>query len=317
MAGRGRGRSGDHASIPQVMSPASLPPASPLSSVSDLHHGLPGPSMRSGSVVSSSSSALSPDSAAVLYQLQRTTLKAPLLRAFTLADFRVWHRLFPQFLIRSGPEFAAVLQIDSRPDGSSGLPPPPPATVLATVDTLIQDALYPASVTSSILSSILDQHQMDPQSTPARLFTTLTAYFNLGKPSNLPILETEIFQVKPTAHETVEAFLFRLQKARTAYNVAATALQQPVVSDIRLFRHIFGLLPEQLRSSIEAFLGQSDPPLEFLPFDSLFERIMWRLRLSASHGTVPMTFRPITSVVAAAPNYIAYDEPLPTSHPRP
>ena len=253
----------------------SLPPASPLSSVSDLQNGLPGPSMRSGSVVSSSSSSLSPDSAAFLHQLQRTTLKAPLLRAFNLADFRVWHRLFPRFLIRSGPEFAAVLQIDSRPPGSPVLPPPP-ATVLATVDTLIQDALYQASVTSSILSSILDQHQMDSQSTPARLFTTLTEYFNLGKPSNLPILEAEIFQVKPTAHETVEVFFFRLQKARTAYNVAATALQQPVVSDIRLFRHIFALLPEQLRSSIEAFLGQSDPPLEFLPFDTLFERVMWR-----------------------------------------
>jgi hypothetical protein len=247
MAGRGRGRGGIHASIDQVMSP-SLPPASPLSSVSDLQNGLPGPSMRSVSVVSSSSSSLSADSAAVFYQLQRTTLKAPLLRAFNLADFRVWHRLFPQFLIRFGPEFAAVLQIDSRPPGSPVLPPPP-ATVLATVDTLIQDALYQAAVTSSILSYILDQHQMDPQSTPARLFTTLTDYFNLGKPSNLPILEAEIFQ---------------LQKARTAYNVAATALQQPVVSDIRLFRHIFALLPEQLRSSIEAFLGQSDPPLEFL-----------------------------------------------------
>jgi hypothetical protein len=78
MAGRGRGRNnGIHASIEQVMSPPSLPPASPLSSVSDLQNGLPGPSMRSGSVVLSSSSSLSPDSAAVLYQLQRTTLKAP------------------------------------------------------------------------------------------------------------------------------------------------------------------------------------------------------------------------------------------------
>ena len=110
MAGRGQGRGGttSNAPIEEVMSPSSLPPASPLSSVSDLQNGLPGPSMRSVSVVSSSSS-LSADSATILYQLQRTTLKAPLLRAFNLADFRVWHRLFPQFLIRSGPEFAAVL----------------------------------------------------------------------------------------------------------------------------------------------------------------------------------------------------------------
>ncbi len=53
---------------------------------------------------------------------------------------------------------------------------------------------------------------MDPQSTPARLFTTLTEYFKLGKPSNLPILEAEIFQVKPTAHETVEVFFFGSRK---------------------------------------------------------------------------------------------------------
>ena len=36
MAGRGRGRGGTHASNEQVMSPTSLPPASPLSSVSDV-----------------------------------------------------------------------------------------------------------------------------------------------------------------------------------------------------------------------------------------------------------------------------------------
>ena len=40
---------------------------------------------------------------------------------------------------------------------------------------------------------------------------------------------------------------------------------------------------------------------------------MWRLRLSASHEIAPMTFRPVTSVVAAAQNYISYEEPLPVA----
>ncbi len=53
--------------------------------------------------------------------------------------------------------------------------------------------------------------------------------------------------------------------------------------------------------------------LNFYAFDTLFERIMWRLRLSASHGTAPMTFRPVSSVVAAAQNYISYEEPLPVA----
>jgi hypothetical protein len=54
---------------------------------------------------SSVSSSLSADSAAVLYHIQRTAFKAPILRTFTLPDFRIWYRVFLQFFALSGPEF--------------------------------------------------------------------------------------------------------------------------------------------------------------------------------------------------------------------
>jgi hypothetical protein len=94
----------------------------------------------------------------------------------------------------------------------------------------------------------------------------------------------------------------------SGFNVSAVALQQPVISDIRLFRHLFDLLRDQFRSSIEVYLGQSNHPLEFQPFDALFDRVLWRLQLSYSHGTAPLTFRPASSIVAAAQHYLSYDD---------
>ena len=83
--------------------------------------------------------------------------------------------------------------------------------------------------------------------------SVLALHFRLGQPANLLLLEADVFSTRPQPLETVEAFLYRLRSAArvVAHNVAAQALAQPVVSDVRLFRFIIDILPSTLRDTVE------------------------------------------------------------------
>ena len=322
MRGGGRGRSGAR-DVPeeQVMSPpipqsshqaVSVPVVSVPVSFSGLPVSVPASNFHfhspgSGSVPSpapasvSASSHLSEASASILNHFQRHTLKAPVLRHFLLTDFRIWHHQFRQFIKRAGPEFAMALTYPP----SSAHPPPSPA-ILAAVETLLLDALQPALVSTqnfnavSVLQSFLTTHAVDPASSPGKLFMVLATHFRLGQAANLLTLEAEVFATRPLTQESVEAYLHRLHSHVVAHDVAARALAQPPISDIRLFRFVVDLLPSSLRDTVENFMSTLEPQPDYLPFVTLFERLQNRLRLATSMGHSPLLFRSVPSPMIAA-----------------
>ena len=175
---------------------------------------------------------------------------------------------------------------------------------MAAVEQLLLDALQPALTSNvnpnaaSVLNSFLLTHNVDPGSSPAKLLSVLALHFRLGQPANLLLLEADVFSTRPQPLETVEAFLYRLQSAVVAHNVAAQALAQPVVSDVRLFRFVIDLLPSTLRDTVESYMTTLDPQPDYLTFQLLFDRIQGRLRLAASMGTAPLVFRAPPAIVA-------------------
>ena len=256
------------------------------------------------------SSRIADSSMSVLQQFQRHTLRAPVLRNFSVSDFRVWHQQFWQFMTRAGAEFVHALQYPA-PSG----PPTSPA-ILAAVEQLLLDALQPALTATvnpnavSVLNSFLMTHNVDPGSSPAKLLSVMALHFRLGEPANLLLLEAEVFSTRPQPQETVEAFLYRLRSVVVAHNVAAQAIAQPVVSDIRLFRFIIDLLPSTLRDMVESYMTMLDPQPDYLPFQLLFDRIQGRLRLAAAMGTAPLAFRAAPALAA----YTQHEEMVAAAH---
>ena len=174
---------------------------------------------------------------------------------------------FRQFILRAGPEFAVAL---THPP-SSALPPPSPA-ILAAVETLLLDALQPALVSTqnfnavSVLQSFITTHSVYPGSSPGKLFLVLATHFRLGQAANLLTLEAEVFATRPLPQESVEAFLHRIHSHVVAHDVAARALAQPPISDIRLFRFVVDLLPSSLRETVENYMSSLDPQPDYLSF---------------------------------------------------
>ena len=122
----------------------------------------------------------------------------------------------------------------------------------------------------SVLQSFSTTYSVDPGSSPGKLFLALATHFRLGQAANLLQLEAEVFATRSLTHETVEAYLYRLQSTVVAHDVAARSLTQPPVSDIRLFRFVIDLLPTSLRETIEHFMSIIDPQPDYLVFSVLF-----------------------------------------------
>ena len=222
----------------QVMSPTLPQSTVPVHNFSGSVHNVSAGTSFISSPLSVGSSRLADSSLSVLQQFQRHTLRAPVLRHFAISDFRIWHHQFRQFMTRAGAEFVNAITYPA-PSGS----PTSPA-VLAAVEQLLLDALQPALSATvnpnavSVLHSFLLTHNVDPGSSPAKLLSVMALHFRLGEPANLLSLEAEVFSTRPQPQETVEAFLHRLRSVIVSHNVAAQAIAQPVVSDIRLFKYI-------------------------------------------------------------------------------